>query len=186
MTIISGAAMFWIAFHFLAVLACGARVLLRPNRDPAARVAWLAILLALPFLGVIAYILLGETNIGRRQRERVDHVAATLPDPGEAPGWPGPVSEMSVPAPYDRLFTVGQQIGGYGPVGGNRGELMENSDTTVDRMVRDIDAALDHVHLMFYIWLPDTNGTRMAEALKRAAGRGVACRASSTTSARAT
>jgi cardiolipin synthase len=33
------------------------------------------------------------------------------------------------------------------------------------------------VHLTFYIWLPDNNGLKVAEALKRAAGRKVACRA---------
>jgi cardiolipin synthase len=44
-------------------------------------------------------------------------------------------------------------------------------------MVADIDAANDHVHLLFYIWLTDTNGCKIVEALKRAAGRGVTCRA---------
>jgi cardiolipin synthase len=31
--------------------------------------------------------------------------------------------------------------------------------------------------LIFYIWLNDTNGTKVAEALRRAARRGVTCRA---------
>jgi len=43
-------------------------------------------------------------------------------------------------------------------------------------MVADIDAAKDHVHLTFYIWLPDNNGLKVVEALKRAAARKVACR----------
>ena len=48
------------------------RVLLRPHRDPASRVAWIVVLLALPVIGIIAYLLLGETNIGRK---RVAHEA---------------------------------------------------------------------------------------------------------------
>jgi phosphatidylserine/phosphatidylglycerophosphate/cardiolipin synthase-like enzyme len=39
-------------------------------------------------------------------------------------------------------------------------------------IVADIDAAKDHVHLLFYIWLPDNNGLKVVEALKRAAARG--------------
>jgi cardiolipin synthase len=39
------------------------------------------------------------------------------------------------------------------------------------------DAASDHIHLIFYIWLTDNNGLKVVEALKRAAARGVACRA---------
>ena len=44
-------------------------------------------------------------------------------------------------------------------------------------MVADIDAATEHVHLMFYIWLPDNNGCKIVEALNRAAARGINCRA---------
>jgi cardiolipin synthase len=54
---------------------------------------------------------------------------------------------------------------------------MADSNATVDALVADIDGAREHVHLLFYIWLPDRNGLRVAEALKRAAGRGVVCRA---------
>jgi cardiolipin synthase len=75
------------------------------------------------------------------------------------------------------LASVGRSISGYGIVGGNRAELMPDSDSAIDRMVADIDSARRHVHLMFYIWLPDNNGLKMVEALKRAAGRGVAVRA---------
>ena len=48
---------------------------------------------------------------------------------------------------------------------GNRARLMTDSDTAIDEMVADIDAAEDQVHLMFYIWLPDGNGGKMVEAL---------------------
>jgi cardiolipin synthase len=54
---------------------------------------------------------------------------------------------------------------------------MTTSDAAIDEMIADIDAATRHVHLMFYIWLPDGNGTKMVDALKRAAERGVSCRA---------
>ena len=54
---------------------------------------------------------------------------------------------------------------------------MEDSNATIDSIVADIDGAKDHVHLSFYIWLPDNNGCKVVEALQRAAGRGVTCRA---------
>src|SRR5262249_26989798 len=47
----------------------------------------------------------------------------------------------------------------------------------IDSMVADIDASQDHVHLIFYIWLPDNNGLKVVEALKRAAARKIICRA---------
>ena len=40
-----------------------------------------------------------------------------------------------------------------------------------------MDAAKEHIHLSMYIWLTDDNGLKVVDALKRAASRGVTCRA---------
>ena len=169
--------MIWIALHYIAVLACAARVLLRPHRDPTARLAWLAVLFALPVVGIIAYLLVGETSIGRRRVARLNRIIVALPRPDGTPGWDELEPTGPVPDAYAPLFKVGQSISGYPPVGGNRARLMDDSDSAIDQMVADIDAASEQVHLMFYIWLPDNNGQKMVEALKRAAARGVVCRA---------
>lgn len=159
------------------VLAVVARILLRPNRDPASRIAWIVVLGALPGLGVIAYLLLGETNIGRRRVGRLKATLAALPPPG-GPCFHAPESaESAVPERYRAVFRLGQSISGFAPVAGNTAALMADSNAAIDAIVADIDAARDHVHLLFYIWLPDTNGCKVVEALKRAAGRGVVCRA---------
>ena len=141
--------MFWIIVGFLIIVACAIRVLLRPNRTPEARVAWLAVIFALPGLGVLAYLLLGETSIGAKRTERIKRVTADLERPETLQGWPAldPSPQMKP------LFAVGESITGYPPVAGNSGELMADSDATIARMVADIDAAQRHVHLMFYIWL---------------------------------
>jgi cardiolipin synthase len=65
----------------------------------------------------------------------------------------------------------------YFPVGGNQTGLMADSNAAVESMVADIDAGKDHVHLTFYTLLPDANGLKVVEALKRAAVRKVTCRA---------
>jgi cardiolipin synthase len=83
----------------------------------------------------------------------------------------------TVPKAYEHLFQVGRSISGYEVIGGNRARLLPDSNAAIDAMVADIDEAQDHVHLLFYIWLTDNNGRKMIEALKRAAGRGVKCRA---------
>ena len=67
-------------------------------------------------------------------------------------------------------------MNGFEPVGGNHGRLLPDSNATIESLVADIDAAKDHVHLIFYIWLPDNNGLKVVEALKRAAARKVTCR----------
>ena len=149
---------------------------MRPHREPASRVAWVVVILVFPVLGILAYILLGETNIGRQRLLRVQQVLARLPDAAGVTASPLP-DEINLPQHYAHLFQVGQTINGFQPVGGNRAQLLPDSNATIDAMVADIDAARDHVHLLFYIWLPDNNGCKIAAALQRAAARGVTCRA---------
>jgi cardiolipin synthase len=163
--------------HTAIVFAVIGRILLRPHRDPASRIAWILVVATLPLIGVVAYLLLGETNIGRRRVARLQAALARLP-PADGPCFRAPESlNPVVPERYRSAFHLGQSISGFEPVVGNKASLMADSNAAIDAMVADIDAATDHVHLLFYIWLPDTNGCKVVEALKRAATRGIICRA---------
>jgi cardiolipin synthase A/B len=169
--------LFAIAVVALLQLAVIARILLRPHRDPASRIAWVMLVGVLPLLGMLAYLLLGEVNIGRRRVERLRAVLEHMPPfPRQAAGDVADPA-AAIPECYRHLFELGRSINGFDPVGGNTAHLLPNSDATIDAMVADIDAARDHVHVLFYIWLPDRNGRKVVEALKRAATRGVTCRA---------
>jgi cardiolipin synthase len=102
---------------------------------------------------------------------------ARLPDVAETPGAKAAALQSDIPDRYVPLFRVGRSVNGFEPVGGNRARLLADSNAAIESLVADIDAAKEHVHLSFYIWLPDNNGLKVVEALKRAAARKVACRA---------
>ena len=166
-----------ITFVMLLELAVIGRILLRPHRDPASRIAWVVVVGVLPLVGMFAYLLLGEVNIGRRRAERLRTVLARMP-PFAGERVSGAVDPAAaVPNRYRHLFQLGRSISGFEPVGGNVARLLPDSNAVIDSMVSDIDAATDHFPVLFYIWLPDHNGLKVVEALKRAAARGVTCRA---------
>lgn len=167
----------WSLLVLLVHVAFVARAILRPHREPASRVAWVLVMVILPVGGILAYILLGETSVGRRRAARVRAVLARLPPAAETPGAAAGQLQPAIPDHAAALFRVGNSVNGFQPVGGNRARLMADSNASIDSMVADIDTAQDHVHLTFYIWLPDHNGLKMVEALKRAAARKVTCRA---------
>src|SRR5207248_46809 len=166
----------WTGAFLLVHLAVIARVILRPHREPASRIAWLIVIIVFPVIGILTYILLGETSIGRRRVSRVCAVLATMPDLSKAAGMDAPNLQPKIPEPYAHLFQLGHSVNGFEPVGGNCASLLADSNAAIESMVADIDASQDHVHLTFYIWLPDNNGLKVVEALKRAATRRVACR----------
>lgn len=166
-----------VALHLTIEAVLIVRVMLRPHREPTSRIAWVAVIAALPFVGMVIYLLFGEVNIGRSRVARMREIVANMPKLSPADKDCAENLEPHIPAEYQHLFNVGVSITGFSPFGGNSGELMADSNATIDAMVRDIDNARLHVHLMFYIWLPDNNGRKIVEALKRAAARGVKCRA---------
>ncbi len=166
------------SLHYLVQLAVILRILLRRHREPTSRIAWVVVVAVLPVIGILAYVLLGETNVGRRNLKAMQQAVSELErrrrETGSAQRADVP---KSVPAAYRHLFSTGFSISGMQPVTGNTGTLMEDSNSTIDNMVADIDAAGEQVNVLFYIWLTDGNGKKIAAALIRAAGRGVRCNA---------
>ena len=70
-----------VAFALITLieLAVIARILLRPHRDPASRIAWVVVVGVLPMVGMFAYLLLGEVSIGRRRVARLHAVLERMP-----------------------------------------------------------------------------------------------------------
>ncbi|MFW6061494.1 MAG: phospholipase D-like domain-containing protein, partial [Planctomycetota bacterium] len=75
--------------------------------------------------------------------------------------------------PLERLARA---TGAMPAVGGNRLHFLSTYEEIADQLVADIDAAEDHVHVIFFIYRDDAVGRRVGEALMRAARRGVVCR----------
>lgn len=146
------------------------RAILRPHREPAARLAWVIFIVVAPVFGAVLYLLLGETRVRRRKLGR--EIEERLPRPPADDAVAREVQSSRHGAP----FALAETVNRVAPTGGNRAELAADSDAAIDAMAADIDAARSSVHLCTYIWLADTNGLKMKEALVRAARRGVSVR----------
>ncbi|MBW7922101.1 MAG: cardiolipin synthase [Rubellimicrobium sp.] len=160
-----------VALHYTITVLVIWRVLLRDNLLPSIRLAWVMVTALLPVIGPTAYLLFGEVRMSRSDRRHARDVerrlrAAWNPDDAHAP----------IPPEVEPAFAMGRATSDFPPVGGNRATMLPEDDSALDDMIAAIDAARDHVHVLFYIWLPDISGTKMAEAAIRAAGRGLPVR----------
>lgn len=150
------------------------RVLLRGARRPANTLAWLMVLVFLPVLGVLLWFLMEETALGGRRRRRRARLAGRFVEETAA-ARPRRHAVAELPE-YSSAIALASAVGGAPPRPGNALGLMGDTDQVLAALVADIDAASAHCHLLFYIWLDDDAGRRVAAALERAAARGVACR----------
>ncbi|HZP15265.1 MAG TPA: cardiolipin synthase [Nocardioides sp.] len=171
----------WPIIYVVAHACLLVRAITRPNRAPAARVAWVAVILAIPVVGFISYLALGETDIGgprvRRLREAEEALEAV----------PTTAVPADVHEPARPMSDLLRSINGYAPVAGNRIELLgdpeapasepkRDSVAAIEAMIAAIGEARQSVHLSFYIWLDDVHGGKVADAVAAAARRGVVCR----------
>jgi cardiolipin synthase len=75
-----------------------------------------------------------------------------------------------------QAVVLAENLGQCPILGGNAVELLVDYDGTFRRLIADIDRAVNHVHLLFYIFADDSATAPVIEALGRAAKRGVRCR----------
>jgi hypothetical protein len=118
------------------------RVMLRPHREPASRIAWVAVIAALPVVGILAYLLFGEVNIGRRRVARKRAVIGGLRQLAEAKAGNELNIQPVLLESYEPLFRLGQSISGFDPIGGNSGQLLADSNAAIDAMVSDFLSVL--------------------------------------------
>ncbi|MEX2218756.1 MAG: cardiolipin synthase [Phycisphaerales bacterium] len=148
------------------------------NRRPVpVTLAWLMVLLIpVPYVGVVLYAIIGEVRLGRRRLARYRRLTegfaarATFLWRARSHHW---TAETEL---YKHISEVASRVGEMPPLRGNTVELFSGAQTFIDALIRDIDAAASRVHLFFYIWIDHGPGLQVAEAVERAARRGVECR----------
>ncbi|WP_350657314.1 cardiolipin synthase [Psychrobacter sp. S1-30-MNA-CIBAN-0213] len=166
-----------LTIHFILLLLISLRVLARHELTSSARLAWLVVLFVLPYIGVVIYWMFGEIHLGREFTRKYEQIIDRLHSSNpEVLGNDTSLIEAVKPE-YHAAFAYSANVTGFHTTLGNRAELMADAAATRKRMIADFDAATDHIHVLYYIWLIDGMGIDTAQALIRAAKRGVTCRA---------
>lgn len=146
------------------------------RRTPSAARTWLLLIFFFPWVGLLAYVILGRTHLPRRRVEdqrRIEEYlrAEKAQRAARAPSPPAPV-----PPYWAEMARLGENLGGFAVSGGNRVEVLAGYEESLEALITEINSARHHVHLLYYIYFLDRVGERVALALEKAAQRGVQCR----------
>lgn len=142
---------------------------------PSSALAWLTVVFFEPFIGLGLYFLLGENRLPKKRIAQFASRRRSL----SLDLWPL-LQEFCVD-PFQEQENRPRhflpiELGEVPAVRGNQYELIAETQTTIDRLVEDINQAEKHVHLLFYIWRDDQTGQKVVDALIAAEQRGVECR----------
>ncbi|MEO8365159.1 MAG: cardiolipin synthase [Pseudoxanthomonas sp.] len=153
-----------LAWLFYIVLLCGWIVL--QKREPVATLSWVLSLAMLPYLGYLVYFLLGPQKITRQRLRR--HLSRKGLDSYDA--------ICPVDDGCSELALLGQATTGLPPSSATSVRMLVDGAATYDALIEAVAAATNHVHLEYYIYMPDQTGTRLRDALVERARAGVKVR----------
>ena len=166
-------------------LATVAAVLLDRRCRSQSAMSWVLLVISAPLVGPLTYWIFGKAWLSRKREQAYATVAATrresrLREEAAGSGALRRNARETVLSVLDvdqrHLAVQAASISGDFPAGGNDIELFAEADDLFGRMTADIDRAIQHVHVEFYIAIEDPTSSRVFAALERAAQRGVACR----------
>ncbi|WP_455383787.1 cardiolipin synthase [Acidihalobacter prosperus] len=162
-----------VSLELLIRLFVVVRILLRRRAEPTARMAWIVVVMLVPVAGPILYFMFGEVRLGRRRLRRHQRLRRWQAELLEEPHAD---HAADLPADHRPIANLAESVGGTPARRGNVLLLLSDSARMIESLVEDIEAAEQHCHLLSYIYLTDASGRAVAEALERAAARGVVCR----------
>ncbi len=167
-----------LANYLLALVAVAS--VLRRRKEPAAMVAWIFALLALPVLGVLAYWLVGSDRlrrkVGRRRRRVADLIARYKQRAEQQSQAAGEPLEQHLPADQLPIAQLGHRLAQMPAAPGNDVLVLEEANATYTALEEALCAARHHIHLDYYIWQPDETGRHFRDLLAARARAGIQCR----------
>ena len=161
----------WVLLVVQTLLGLGAawHALLN-KRDSRSALGWMAVALALPIAGPLAYLLFGINRVRARarRRSRLSSAASAAPC--------GPDDSCIAVSELSDLARAGAVISGMPLRPGNRIAALRNGEQAYPAMLEAIAAAVVSVDLATYIFENNATGHRFVDALVAARQRGVRVR----------
>lgn len=149
---------------YLLTLALVPIVILTKKPWPVSTVAWVLVIVTMPFLGALLFLVFGINRVARRVRRR--HAAAQF----VTRGLPQLASHHLLLTddlnPTQRsLLVLTERVAETKATSGNRVQLYADTKQAFEAIQAAIDQAQKSIHLEYYIWQPDKIGTRIRDKL---------------------
>jgi cardiolipin synthase len=144
------------------------------NRKPSEATAWLLAVFFVPLLGILVFLLLGHSKLSRKRRAKQRTINAAIYE--NTLNKVAIAEENAPPSWFMSIASLNSRLGAMPLVGGNNGSLIQDYNTSLQKMANTINAAKHYVHVEFYIMSLDETTKQFFDSLKNAKQRGVTVR----------
>jgi cardiolipin synthase A/B len=144
------------------------------NRRPQTALAWLLAIFFIPYIGVLLFLLVGNSKLPRGRRRKQEEINQYIIDGTE--GMDAVAQDPPWPTWLQPIVELNRNLGAMPLVGGNTAVLLPDYEKSLAAMTEAVDAATKTVHVEFYILALDKTTAPFFDALERAVKRGVIVR----------
>lgn len=147
-------------------------VVISENKDPLKTLSWVMVLIFLPFIGLIWYLTFGQDFTKKQvitkrmynklKRRPLDEI--------------GDLESFDYPQDHANLIRLLKNIDNTPLLGGNSVDFYINAKDKYDSLLKDIESAKHHIHIVYYIFLDDEIGHKIKDALIKKSLEGVEVR----------
>jgi cardiolipin synthase len=166
---------FILAAHIIVIIVLSIRVLMK-RRPAGVSLAWLILILILPFAGAMLYLFIGERSLGKHRAERAEALLGPYEEWLQELQENTSVGHPNLSRQWAAISRLAGGTLGIPAVGGNRVQIFDEAEAALRSIIADVDRAKRTCHMEFYIWHLGGTADEVGEALIRAANRGVLCR----------
>lgn len=147
-------------------------VVVSENRNPVKSLAWVTVLLVVPFVGLVLYVVFGRNIqtkriISRKNKRKLRRLESSIES-----------GQTHVRRP-DRTMpqaTLAYALNGSNYYDGNSADIFDNGTEKFEALIADIRSAKHYINMQYYIVADDKIGCRVMEALIERARMGVKVR----------
>jgi cardiolipin synthase len=151
-------------------------IILQQKKLASAKLAWILLIVFIPFLGSIIYIMFGTRRLGSSRIKRHKKIISLIPQNVSTQHCWSNFKNNSYYPEFHSIASIAETVGASYVLGGNNATLFGDSEKWVRSLADDIDQAKQNCHILSYIMLDDNAGKLISEALINATNRGVICR----------
>lgn len=157
---------------YFAIVVGTIIVVLLDNRNPLKTIAWLLILIFLPFAGIIIYFFFGQDQ--RRERIISKKSFGNLLKKPRAQY--KAQDNVELPKSYETVIQLFKRINQAFPYEKNHIDFYTNGYDKFTDLIKELYKAQDHIHINYYIFEDDALGSLIKDVLIDRAKAGVTIR----------
>lgn len=144
-------------------------VVLSENRNPIKSIAWIIVLIYLPFVGLIFYFFFGRSirslhMISRRKKRKLMHDKAK---------YQTTVDNIGIKGETRQIVKLAGALNGAILQANNEIDIFTTGAEKFEALKRDLQNARNSIYLQYYIFADDKTGNEIAEILCAKAAEGV-------------